>query len=177
MKRALILFLAGVIFMFSQPAFTWWGKEAKTEGETMKHSGAWSESSNYEKMCRTDKIETISGDVVSIDEFSPQESEGVVRSMFKSDKGIQLMLKTENETLAIHLGPKWFIENQNFSIEKGDSIKVKGSRITYDGKPALIAFLVKKADHVLSLRDNKCSPTWNGWKPASFWSDLISKTE
>jgi hypothetical protein len=36
-------------------------------------------------------------------------------------------------------------------IQKGDTIEVKGSRVTITGKPAIIAAEVKKGDNVLSL--------------------------
>jgi hypothetical protein len=37
-----------------------------------------------------------------------------------------------------------------------------GSRITYEGKPAIIAAEVKKGDEVLRLRDEKGIPVWAG---------------
>jgi hypothetical protein len=78
--------------------------------------------------------------------------------------GIHLMLKTEKETIAVHLGPEWYIERQDVKLEKGDKIEVKGSRITFDGKPAIIAAECKKGDSVLILRDSTGVPAWAGWR-------------
>jgi len=46
--------------------------------------------------------------------------------------GVYLTLKTDNETISIHLGPDWYIEKQDVKIESGDKIEVKGSNTTFD---------------------------------------------
>ena len=76
--------------------------------------------------------------------------------------GIHLVLKTDSKTLSVHLGPAWFIDRQNIRIEEGDTIEVKGSKITYEGKPTIIAAEVKKANTVLKLRDKNGFPVWVG---------------
>jgi hypothetical protein len=74
------------------------------------------------------------------------------------------VLKTDKETIAIHLGPEWYIERQDVKLEKGDRIEVKGSRITFEGKPVIIAAEIKKGDSVLVLRDSVGVPAWAGWR-------------
>lgn len=78
--------------------------------------------------------------------------------------GIHLILKTDKETIDVHLGPEWYIERLDTKIKKGDKIEVKGSRLTISGKPAIIAAEVKKGDNVLILRDSAGIPTWAGWR-------------
>jgi len=58
----------------------------------------------------------------------------------------------------------WYIENRDIRIEPKDKIEVAGSRITYQGKPAIIAAKVKKGDEVLKLRDENGLPVWAGWR-------------
>ena len=48
-----------------------------------------------------------------------------------------------------------YIERQDTKIAAGDKIEVKGSRITYQGKPAIVAANVHEGDEVLMLRDAK----------------------
>jgi hypothetical protein len=79
-------------------------------------------------------------------------------------RGIHLLLKTEKETIPVHLGPDWFIERQDTKIEKGDRIEIKGSRVTLGGKPAIIAAELKKGESVLILRDSAGVPVWSGWR-------------
>jgi hypothetical protein len=76
--------------------------------------------------------------------------------------GIHLLLKTDKEEIAVHLGPGWYVEKQPLKIAPQDQIEVRGSRVTYDGKPAIIAAEVKKGDQVLKLRDAAGIPAWSG---------------
>lgn len=43
-------------------------------------------------------------------------------------------------------------------------VEVKGSRITFDGKPVVIAAEVKKGQDVLHFRDENGVPVWSGWR-------------
>ena len=44
----------------------------------------------------------------------------------------------------------------------GDNIEVKGSKITFDGAPVIIAAEVKKGDAILKFRDENGFPAWAG---------------
>ncbi|GAB4352866.1 MAG: hypothetical protein Kow0099_37040 [Candidatus Abyssubacteria bacterium] len=74
--------------------------------------------------------------------------------------GVHLLIQTDAETIPVHLGPRWFIDDQDVQLEKGDRITVKGSRITFDDKPALIAAEIAKGDEILILRDEDGFPSW-----------------
>jgi hypothetical protein len=42
--------------------------------------------------------------------------------------GVHLVLRTSRETISVHLGPEWYIENQDIKItpkDKVDRIKLK----------------------------------------------------
>ena len=71
------------------------------------------------------------------------------------------MLQTDKETIPVHLGPAWYIEKQTPRIETGDTITVIGSRVTVDGKPAIVAAQIKKGNEVLKLRDDNGVPFWS----------------
>jgi len=120
-----------------------------------KGSGGWAMGSNYNKQYNVKTVETISGEVVSVDKMTP------IKGM--SD-GIHLILKTGKETVSIHLGPSWYIENQDIQIQPKDKVEIVGSRITFDGKPAVIAAKVKKGNEILQLRDDNGYPVWSGWR-------------
>jgi hypothetical protein len=100
-------------------------------------------------------VETVSGEVTAVEQMAP------VKGM---RYGIHLMLKTEKETISVHLGPGWFIERQDIRIEKGDKVQVTGSRVTVAGKPAIIAAEVVKGKDRLLLRDKVGIPAWSGWR-------------
>jgi hypothetical protein len=77
-------------------------------------------------------------------------------------QGLHLLLNTGKETVDVHLGPAWYLENQDIIIKPKDKIEVTGSRITFAGQPALIAGQVKKGDTTLILRDDNGFPMWSG---------------
>ena len=118
-------------------------------------SGGWGMGTQYQRMYNPATVETISGTVESVDKVTP------MKGMYY---GIHLLLKTDKETVSVHLGPEWYIERLDTKIEKGDKIEVKGSRVTFEGKPAIIAAEVKKGDNVLVLRDTAGIPAWSGWR-------------
>ena len=118
-------------------------------------SGGWGMGSAYQRMYYPAKVETVAGEVVGVEELTSARG---------PKKGVHLRLRTEKETIPVHLGPSWYIERLDTRIEKGDRGEVKGSRVVVDGKPALIAAEVKKGDSVLQLRDAGGVPAWAGWK-------------
>lgn len=93
-------------------------------------------------------VETIEGKVLSVEKTQQRRH------------GIHLMVQTDKETVAVHLGPAWYIDKQTPKIEANDTITVTGSRVTMDGKPAIIAAQAKKGNEVLKLRDENGIPAW-----------------
>lgn len=118
-------------------------------------SGGWGMGTQYQRMFNPTTVETITGTVESVDKFKP------MTGMYA---GIHLMVKTDKETIKVHLGPEWYIERLDTKIEKGDKVEIKGSRVTFAGEPAIIASEVKKGDNVLILRDASGIPAWSGWR-------------
>jgi len=117
-------------------------------------SGGWGPGNPYNQMYDPAALETLSGQVVSIDKTVP------MRGM---NYGIAMTLKTEKETVSVHLGPGWYIERLDKPFAVGDMVEIKGVRVTFSGKPAVIASEVKKGEKVLVLRDSNGVPVWAGW--------------
>jgi hypothetical protein len=118
-------------------------------------SGGWGMGGGYQKMYNPATVETVSGEVTAVNRVTPMRGMGA---------GIHLQLKADKETITVHLGPAWYSERLDDQIAKGDTIEVKGSRVTVTGKPAIIAAEVKKGDALLMLRDNSGIPVWSGWR-------------
>lgn len=125
------------------------------EASAQKGGGGWGPGTSYSRMYNPQSVETVSGEVVSVSKITP------VKGM---SSGVHIVLKTDKETIPVHLGPAWYIENQDVKIVSGDRVEVKGSRITFESKPALIAAEVKKGNEVLTLRDANGFPLWSGWR-------------
>lgn len=124
-------------------------------GMIWRGSGGWGPGTPYNRMYDTKTVETISGEIVNVDRITPNK--GMVG-------GVHMNVKTDKETISVHLGPSFYIENQDIKLEAKDKVEVKGSRITFGAKPALIAMEVKKGDEVLKLRDDSGFPVWSGWR-------------
>lgn len=124
-------------------------------GMRMHGSGGWGAEHHYGRMYNRQTVETLSGEVVSVEKITP------TRGM---SQGVHLILKTAKENVSVHLGPEWYIENQDIQIQPKDKIEVKGSRITFGGKPAIIAAEIKKGDRIFQLRDENGFPVWSGWR-------------
>jgi hypothetical protein len=124
-------------------------------GMGWKGSGGWGMGTAYGRIYDPKTIETINGEVVSIDKIIPAKG---------MSYGVHMTVQTDKEKLSVHLGPGWFIENQDIKIEPTNKVEVTGSRVTFDGKPALIAAEVKKGGEILKLRDENGFPVWSGWK-------------
>jgi hypothetical protein len=124
-------------------------------GPMWKGSGGWGIGMQYSRMYDPKTVVTITGEVVSVDKITP------IKGM---SYGVHLILKTAKETISIHLGPSWYIENQDIKIEPKNKVEIKGSRVTFEGKPVIIAAEVKKGNETLKLRDDKGFPVWSGWR-------------
>ena len=54
------------------------------------------------------------------------------------------------------------MDKQTVKFAKGDAITVKGSKVTFEGEPALIAVSVTKGATTLVFRDASGVPAWSG---------------
>lgn len=152
MRTGAILYAAAitVCFFIFFPVLT-----AAQPGRYWKGSRGWGSGTRYCRMYDPATVETISGTVKDVQEIVP------LRGM---SSGVHLQVRTDDGTLPVHLGPEWFLENQDMGIEPGDSVVVTGSRITFDNAPAIIAAEVRTGDDVLVLRDESGVPVWSGWR-------------
>jgi hypothetical protein len=82
-------------------------------------------------------------------------------------RGVQLLVKTHDEVLRVHLGPAWFMDSQTEDFKPGDRVEVLGSRVKGEGGPVVIAAEVKKGSRVLRVRDHEGAPRWDGWTQAA----------
>jgi hypothetical protein len=103
-------------------------------------------------------VETVRGEVMTVDRITP---------MHGMSASVHLVVKTDKGNVSVHLGPQWYLENQDVKIEPKDKLEITGSRVTVQGQPAIIAAEVKKGDEVLKLRDESGKPVWAGWRRGS----------
>jgi hypothetical protein len=75
--------------------------------------------------------------------------------------GTHLQLKTESETLDVHVGPSWFLSQNKMAFAKGDQIEVTGSKVKFANTDALLAREITKGEQKLTLRNERGFPVWS----------------
>ncbi|MDR2728616.1 MAG: hypothetical protein LBB56_05735 [Chitinispirillales bacterium] len=140
MKRFLlvIFLIAAALPAFSQIRF--------------RGSDGWGCSTRYEQLFNNFSLETFTGSVSKVDTATPMTGMGVaVRLILSSDGG---------GNLPVHLGPAWFILNQDLNFPKDDKIEVRGCRANISGSEFIMAVEVRRKDRVLRFRDDDGNPFW-----------------
>jgi hypothetical protein len=84
----------------------------------------------------------------------------------------QLLLKTDTDTLRIHLAPTAFLTERKVEIRKGDTLEVTGSSVTIGDAQIVLAREVRKANNAWTLRDAAGQPLWSPAQTESrgFWT-------
>ncbi len=115
----------------------------------------------YGRMYDPQNVKTITGEVTNVDYINS--------GMGMYGGGMHLRIKTSQGEIPVHLGPQWYMEQQNMEIQAGDKIEVKGSQISYDGQSTIIAGEIKKGDRLLKLRHPDGVPFWAGGRGRRWW--------
>lgn len=103
-------------------------------------------------------VETVEGELKSIDRATHRHM-GMM--------GVHATVKTSGGDLTVHLGPAWFIDNQELKLKVGDKVTVTGSRVKFEGADIVIATEVKRGADTLKLREADGTPVWVAWRKAS----------
>ncbi|KJU81872.1 conserved hypothetical protein, membrane or secreted [Candidatus Magnetobacterium bavaricum] len=152
MKRFTVIGLMVVVFVMTavvitsaQPMcgrgnYAGWGCTGQGQGQ-------------YQRMYDPQTVTTIAGVVEAVEQFTPRKG---------MSYGIHLRVKTQDGSISVHVGPSGYVEKQDVKIQVADNIEVKGSKVTFNNEPAIIAAEIKKGDAKLSLRDDNGIPKWAG---------------
>lgn len=108
----------------------------------------------YARMFNPGTIQTTNVIVEKVETFTPQKGMTV---------GTRLIANTNDKIVVIHLGPVWFINNQEIQVEKGDTLEIVGSLIEYEGEEVIVAKTVQHGEDILTLRNDFGRPVWAGW--------------
>ena len=113
---------------------------------------------DYDRLFNPQTVETLKGEVVSVDAFSPGKGHQLLTSH------VTMRLKTEKETIKVYLGPQPYLDKQMVKLAAKDQVMVKGSRVTYEGQPLIIAMGVRKGNQGMRLRNPQGTPMWGKGK-------------
>jgi hypothetical protein len=100
---------------------------------------------------------TITGTVESVENLTGTGGRGR-RGM----GGTHLVVKTEKDSVEVHVGPTAYLAEKGITLAKGDTLEILGSRVTIDNETVLIARQIKKGGNTWTLRDASGRPAWSG---------------
>jgi hypothetical protein len=146
MKKYLVLALAVLVICVAVSAIACPGGGCKGDGNCAQ--GGCSD-----RMYDPAKVETVKGQVIS------QES---ITCPSGNCQGIGVTLKTGATNIVVHLGPQWYLDKQSVKLAAGDTVVVKGSRMSLQGEDVFVAAEVAKGSEILKLRDASGVPVWAG---------------
>lgn len=109
----------------------------------------------YMRLFDPKTVTTVEGSVTKVERV-----EHKMMGMF----AVEATVKAADVTYTVHLGPAWFIENQELQLAAGDAVTLTGSKITLQGRPTIIATELQRGDDTLKLRDKDGTPVWVGWR-------------
>ena len=96
-------------------------------------------------------VTTVSGTVQSVDTLTGR------RGNFHM---IQLTLKDSSGTIAVNVGPTFYLDEHKISFKAGDSVEVTGSKVQFNGNDVILAAQIKDGDKTITLRDDSGRPVW-----------------
>jgi hypothetical protein len=115
--------------------------------------GGWHHHSPYGQLYFQGKSVTVEGEITRTATLAPFPH---------MTQGIQIVLKTREGEKNIHLGPAWYINQQEFTLNSGEKIKVEGRSVVIAGQSVVMANSVQKGSERLVLRDENGFPYWAG---------------
>jgi hypothetical protein len=125
-------------------------------------SGGWGYKTMYGDKFDPETVETIQGEVVDVEKFTP------LRQMAF---GYKVEVKTAGGIIYVHLGPGYVVDREGFTVSPGDRVVVTGSKIDFDGEPTIIAMEIRDGNRELKLRSASGVPLWSELYKEMYGSD------
>jgi hypothetical protein len=114
-------------------------------------TGGWGDKNAYCALFDPKTVQTVEGTVVSIDNITPMPG---------MRPGVQLQLKNPKGLIPVHLGPLWYLENQDIDLKPNDTVEVTGSRVFCVNQDVIMAMEIRHGNKTIKLRDPKGRPLW-----------------
>ena len=121
-------------------------------GRTRQDMGGWGRDGEFSQMFSRQNIVFLTGTIEEIKPVAP------IKGM---TEGVAVVLKAQEDTIELLLGPKWFINNQRISFSRNDMIEVRGVKVTLHKKTFFIPARIIKGDYILELRNEDGVPVWD----------------
>jgi hypothetical protein len=74
--------------------------------------------------------------------------------------GVYTIMREGTGEIEVHLAPDAFLLNEGIELKTGDSLKVVGSRVRWNGTDIVLARQITVKDKVIQLREKNGTPRW-----------------
>ncbi len=99
----------------------------------------------------TNSVITYTGTIASVDsQASPRGNNYMIRLTVKDTSG----------TTNVVVGPTSYLDSQSITFNKGDTVKVTGSKMTFNGNDVVISAQIVSHGKTIKLRDDTGRPVW-----------------
>lgn len=122
---------------------------------TWRGSGGWGAGMPYSSRFDASSMTRFGGEVQRIERVVP---------LVGMAEGYALVVRQRDQVQTVHLGPAWFLERQDISVEPHDQVEISGSRVVLDGQAVIMAATMVKHGRLLQLRDGEGLPVWSSWR-------------
>jgi hypothetical protein len=148
MKRIALCAALSVLFLFALAL-----ESAATQVAVRRAGGqGWGAKTLYGSLFDASTVESLHGVVVEVEVFTPLRQMGW---------GLLVTVQTQDAILPVHVGPGWYLEDLQFKILPGDKVQVRGSRIKFEEKPAIIATEITVGEKRFIFRRDNGLPLWS----------------
>jgi hypothetical protein len=147
--------LLALILIISTIVNTFFAVEVLFKQKGGKGSKGWGILDDFHHLFDRNSVRNFTGIVTKIDYKSPLKG---------MSSGILVNVKNDTDEMNIWLGPAWFLDHQDEKVTVKETLEFRGSKITLNEQPVMLASEVHKGSETLHLRDEHGYPTWCGWK-------------
>jgi len=79
--------------------------------------------------------------------------------------GVFVVVKADEKTYELQVGPKWFIDTLTWTFTKGDKLEITGWKTDKEGSNEVVVRKINRAEWSLEPRDDTGAANWL-WMPA-----------
>lgn len=99
-------------------------------------------------------------DINTVETFSGTVSK-VMRARYPDgDCYVLIIISTDSGDYLVNVGPVWYIDQNSWVINEGDTIQLRGSKVRMNGRFLILVSEIKKNGEVLKFRDFQGNQAW-----------------
>src|SRR5947209_2852108 len=69
--------------------------------------------------------------------------------------GSHFVIKLDGKLVEVHIAPTKFVKSYEVAFQKGDSVEITGTKVTFEGQDAILAREIKRGNDDFLFRDPK----------------------